>query len=480
MPALSPAEYEALKADIAARGVKIPVEVDEDGNILDGYHRVQICEELGIEWPKLVRTGLSEAEKRMHAWRLNVIRRHLSKAQKRAIALTLRQQGWTQDQIAELLAVSQGTISSWLSEFIRTDKLDQPDTILGKDRKRYSTRKKPRRSKPQSKRVEPDSPPPAPHPQGATPTCEATDDPENRACELMDALTARLTYLREHGALLTLPQRWSQARKQHYLCICTDLMAELDALKQRLESDETTDERSPDPAGFGSNDPAFDESEPDAGNRDGGAAALDGSQTVSKSACDEPRHGANQESAPRRNARRRKQVSSEEADSPSGVSRSADRSDGGPAPAGPACDQAESTSLPCDSWAPHQMLMPFQDATEAAKCAVDACQTEPILSEGKVIQPTGPDGVHGHSRPGPCRICGGTTWREYAIGASRYWVCTPSKGGIDACHPLPSGVHLRKSACPICGSVFYWYKDDGSQVCATCQPPEQTDHEEFG
>lgn len=39
MPDLTPEEYEALKADIQANGVLIPVEVDEEGNILDGYHR---------------------------------------------------------------------------------------------------------------------------------------------------------------------------------------------------------------------------------------------------------------------------------------------------------------------------------------------------------------------------------------------------------------------------------------------------------
>ena len=43
MPPLSPEEYAALKADIATRGVLFPVEYDEDGNILDGHHRVKAC-----------------------------------------------------------------------------------------------------------------------------------------------------------------------------------------------------------------------------------------------------------------------------------------------------------------------------------------------------------------------------------------------------------------------------------------------------
>ena len=68
MPALPAEDYEALKADIAARGVMVAVEVDEYGNILDGYNRIKVCRELGInDYPIVVRSGLSEAEKLTHA-----------------------------------------------------------------------------------------------------------------------------------------------------------------------------------------------------------------------------------------------------------------------------------------------------------------------------------------------------------------------------------------------------------------------------
>ena len=48
MPSLSDAEYESLKSDIAAHGVLVPVEYDEDGNVLDGFHRIKACKEIGI------------------------------------------------------------------------------------------------------------------------------------------------------------------------------------------------------------------------------------------------------------------------------------------------------------------------------------------------------------------------------------------------------------------------------------------------
>lgn len=86
LPPLSPEDYAALEADIIARGVLVPVEYDEAGNILDGHHRVQICQSLGlVDWPRFVRKGLSEDEKRTHARALNLSRRHLSTAQKREI-----------------------------------------------------------------------------------------------------------------------------------------------------------------------------------------------------------------------------------------------------------------------------------------------------------------------------------------------------------------------------------------------------------
>ena len=85
MPALPAEDYEALKADIAARGVMVAIEVDEYGNILDGYNRIKVCRELGInDYPVVVRSGLSEAEKLTHARRVNLLRRHLSQEQPRS------------------------------------------------------------------------------------------------------------------------------------------------------------------------------------------------------------------------------------------------------------------------------------------------------------------------------------------------------------------------------------------------------------
>lgn len=86
MPDLTPEEYAALKADIAEYGVLVAIEFDENGNVLDGHHRLRVCEELEItEYPKIIKAGMSEEEKLAYATRINVMRRHLTNEQKRQL-----------------------------------------------------------------------------------------------------------------------------------------------------------------------------------------------------------------------------------------------------------------------------------------------------------------------------------------------------------------------------------------------------------
>jgi len=82
LPKLSEEDYQRLRADIAERGIMVPVEVDEDGNILDGHHRMAIAQELGIKCPTVVRREMAEYDKRIHAVMLNLARRQLTDPQK--------------------------------------------------------------------------------------------------------------------------------------------------------------------------------------------------------------------------------------------------------------------------------------------------------------------------------------------------------------------------------------------------------------
>ena len=138
MPALAPDEFEALKADIAGRGVQVPVEYDEMGNILDGHHRVQACHDLGItHWPRLVRHGMTEAEKRRHARRLNLDRRHLNTEQRRTmIAAELQERPEASSRaVAAGLGVSHNTVEKVRKEMTSTGHIDQLDRRQGRDSK---------------------------------------------------------------------------------------------------------------------------------------------------------------------------------------------------------------------------------------------------------------------------------------------------------------------------------------------------------
>lgn len=76
-PDLRPDEYEALKADIAKRGILVPVEFDQAGALLDGHHRLRIGAELGIEVPRVTRIMASDEDRIAHVIALNLKRRHL-------------------------------------------------------------------------------------------------------------------------------------------------------------------------------------------------------------------------------------------------------------------------------------------------------------------------------------------------------------------------------------------------------------------
>jgi len=147
LPDLTEDEYEALKADIAARGVMVPVEYDEAGNILDGHHRVRACAELGLgSWPRIVRVGMTEQEKMAHVLALNLDRRHLSRKQRQELVAKLRNQNWSMPRIADRLKVGLGTVARDLDATPFPN--GKPETVTGADGKQYPATQAPREPQP--------------------------------------------------------------------------------------------------------------------------------------------------------------------------------------------------------------------------------------------------------------------------------------------------------------------------------------------
>ena len=141
MPDLTEDEYAELKADIKARGVMVPIEFDEQGNPLDGHHRLKICEELGItDYPKVIRAGMTEEEKRTHARKLNMARRQLSQEQRRdLIREQLRETPEKSDrQIAASLGVSDKTVGSQRKKLESGAEIPHLTTSIGADGKEYT------------------------------------------------------------------------------------------------------------------------------------------------------------------------------------------------------------------------------------------------------------------------------------------------------------------------------------------------------
>ncbi len=136
LPPLSKEDYDALEADIIAHGVLVPVEYDEAGNILDGHHRVAICESLGlVDWPRFVRKGLSEDEKRAHARSLNLSRRHLSTTQKREVieAQLKDNPELSSRAIAAKLGVHHTTVETARKKLVDGGEISHQETVTGRN-----------------------------------------------------------------------------------------------------------------------------------------------------------------------------------------------------------------------------------------------------------------------------------------------------------------------------------------------------------
>ena len=149
-PDLADDEYEALKQDIAERGVLVPVEYDDTGAILDGHHRVRACRELGIkDWPTVTRGGMDDDAKLEHVLRINNARRHLTAAQKREAAVVCWRAGWTQTRTAAAFGVTQPAVAGWYAGYKDLYPDDAPDRVEGADGKAYpATIEQPTKPKP--------------------------------------------------------------------------------------------------------------------------------------------------------------------------------------------------------------------------------------------------------------------------------------------------------------------------------------------
>jgi hypothetical protein len=83
-PNMSETGYRALKEDIEANGLQTPLYTWR-GQLIDGRHRLKVCEELGVE-PAVLEVNLPEEGLASFVWSLNGVRRHLTTGQRTLVA----------------------------------------------------------------------------------------------------------------------------------------------------------------------------------------------------------------------------------------------------------------------------------------------------------------------------------------------------------------------------------------------------------
>lgn len=149
LPELSPEEYAALKADIAASGVRVPVVVDaETGAVIDGHHRLRAFHELRAEgakvpdYPRQVVRFADDEERAGFVLAANLFRRHLTRTQRAELVAKLRGEGWSLRRIADVVGADVATVHRDLGTVAGATVT--PERIVGRDgRSQPSTRPTP-------------------------------------------------------------------------------------------------------------------------------------------------------------------------------------------------------------------------------------------------------------------------------------------------------------------------------------------------
>jgi len=144
LPRLKEDELAQLRADIEARGVLVSVVIDEQNNIIDGYHRLMLATELGKSAEAVsfdIRPGLNDEEKKALADDLNLHRRHLDREERRKLieARLIEAPERSNRDIAQSIGVSHPTVASVRNELETTGKIYQLDSRIGKDGKQRPT-----------------------------------------------------------------------------------------------------------------------------------------------------------------------------------------------------------------------------------------------------------------------------------------------------------------------------------------------------
>lgn len=140
LPPLPAPEYARLRDSIRDRGVLQPLLITAEHVLIDGHERWKAVRELGLtRFPLRVVGNLTEAERKELAIRLNVERRHLSRAERTRLLgmILVESPARSTREVADLLRVDHSTVSRTRRRLISGGAFATPETIRGRDGKTY-------------------------------------------------------------------------------------------------------------------------------------------------------------------------------------------------------------------------------------------------------------------------------------------------------------------------------------------------------
>lgn len=127
----------ALREDIRANGIQVPIVQDQHDRILDGHHRRRIADELGIPCPAETVHVADDEDAANRSIALNMLRRHMSREQRRAVIAARLKAAPEKSNVqhAKALGVSDNTVRAVRQELESTSQIARLETTVGADGK---------------------------------------------------------------------------------------------------------------------------------------------------------------------------------------------------------------------------------------------------------------------------------------------------------------------------------------------------------
>ena len=139
LPPLTTEQRDTLRDSIRAEGIHTPIVQDQHGQVIDGFERLAIAEELGLRTYPVRTVHCPDERTRRHLrLQLNRNRRQLTRQQKRAVITQelVRSPELSDRYVASLVGVDNKTVAGVRRRLVSTEEIPHLPAKLGLDGKR--------------------------------------------------------------------------------------------------------------------------------------------------------------------------------------------------------------------------------------------------------------------------------------------------------------------------------------------------------